>query len=100
MFLRQALDDQVVIRPLTLCDGDAADDRAVTADRREPPRRIRRQGLAAAVEDDAVGRRGADDRGEDGEGASVQGGGAESNLRAIEVDVVARPVFRDPILGE
>ncbi len=62
------------------------------------PRLIVRERLAAAVQDDPIGGRPADDAGEDGQGAVVPGGRAERHLRAVEIDVVARPQLGDAVL--
>ena len=65
-------------------------------ERREAARPVVRQRLAAAVENDPIVGRPADDTREDGEGAVAPRGRADTHLRAIEVGVVARPDFRQP----
>src|SRR5437899_2054830 len=74
-------------------------DGAVTGGFRYAARLIVGQGLAAAVEDDPLGRRLRDDGRQDGERAVVERCRPERQLRAIEVDVVARPQFGEPRLS-
>ena len=64
-----------------------------------PARLIVRQRLAAAVEDDPIGRRLRDDGRQHGQRAIVERRRAERDLRAIEIHVVARPQLGEAALA-
>src|SRR5262245_20245864 len=66
--------------------------------RRDAARLIVGERLAAAVEDDAAGMLGDDGR-EHRQRAVVERRGAERDLRAVEVDVVAGPQLGEPALA-
>ena len=63
-----------------------------------PRARIVRERLAAAVENHAVGGRLADHHRQHDQRAIIERGGAERDLRAIEVDVVAGPILGEAFL--
>ena len=56
MFLREALDNQVIVRRCPTRHGEVAEDRAVAGERREAARAVGGQRLAARIEDDAIDR--------------------------------------------
>src|SRR5262249_53100553 len=72
---------------------------AVAGGRRDAARLIAGQRLAAAVENDPAGML-RDDRRQHGERAIVERGGAERDLRPIEVDVVAGTLLGDAVLAD
>jgi hypothetical protein len=100
MFLRESFDTQVWIGYLTGRRRELAQHGAVAGHAGKTAGAVGGERLAAAVEHDAVRRGGAHHRGEHTQGAVVERRGAEPGHRAVEVDVVARPVLGEPVLVE
>src|SRR5262245_13355006 len=71
------------------------DDQAVTAAARRVLDPVVGERLRAAVEDAALGRRSADDRGTHAQGAVLERNAAVRDARAVAVDVRARPHLGD-----
>src|SRR5687767_123278 len=72
MFLREALHDQVRVRLMSFSQDAAAKDGAMAGRWRKAARAVACQGLAAAIQDDPIGRGLCDNGCKDGEGAVVQ----------------------------
>ncbi len=97
MLLRQPLDEQRVVRDRA---ADVRQHRAVAGGVAVAAGEVVGQRLAAAVEDDPIGRRPAHDARQHGQRAVPPRRRSQRDLRAIDIRVVARPQFRDPGLPD